>query len=78
MKIEVDVRDMAYVLQALRDWITGIEVELEKSGSSEHFNEEFLMKVEMTQERLMGAYRKAYDPNTNMIPPELIDRERNN
>ncbi|MEW7289192.1 DUF5071 domain-containing protein [Aquimarina sp. 2304DJ70-9] len=71
----MNTSDHVYILQAMRFWLDDMHRKNYERIGIDPDDEEFMMQVSMNFDKLFEEYQQAYDPNTNMVNPELLKWE---
>lgn len=69
----MDLNYHVYALQALRFWLNDMHRQNYERITYDPDEEELMIHVSMTFYDLFEEYKKAYNPNSNMVEPELLN-----
>ncbi|WLQ12299.1 DUF5071 domain-containing protein [Hahella aquimaris] len=70
----INSNDYVYSLQALRFWLEDMTRRLHSRANLDPDEEELMLQVELCYEDVWQAYASTYDPSTNMVHPDLLQR----
>ncbi|ABC27839.1 hypothetical protein HCH_00951 [Hahella chejuensis KCTC 2396] len=66
--------DYVYALQGLRFWLDDMTRRQHSRANLDPGEEEMMLQVELCYQEMWGAYASIYNPESNMVPPDLLER----